>query len=103
MAARRGARGAPGTRPARCRNGGPAASSSRPVRLATGPSHYLTGESSALVRALSGGPALPETRRRPTAEAGIGGRPTLVQNVETLARVGLLARTGVDGHRPTCW
>lgn len=71
-----------------------------PVRLATGPSRYLSGESSAVVRALSGGPALPESRRVPTAESGVDGRPTLVQNVETLARVGLLARTGVM-HRPT--
>jgi NADH:ubiquinone oxidoreductase subunit F (NADH-binding) len=72
-----------------------------PVRLATGPSRYLSGESSAAVRALSGGPALPESRRIPTAVSGVDGRPTLVQNVETLARVGLLARTGVDAHRRT--
>jgi NADH:ubiquinone oxidoreductase subunit F (NADH-binding) len=72
-----------------------------PVRLATGPSRYLTGESSALVRALSGGPALPMSRREPTAVRGVDGRPTLVQNAETLARVGLLARSGVDGHRPS--
>jgi NADH:ubiquinone oxidoreductase subunit F (NADH-binding) len=71
------------------------------VRLATGPSHYLTGESSALVRALSGGPALPESHRVPTAVEGVDGRPTLVHNVETLARIGLLARTGVDEHRST--
>jgi NADH:ubiquinone oxidoreductase subunit F (NADH-binding) len=72
-----------------------------PVRLVTGPSHYLAGESSAVVRALSGGAALPESRREPSAVRGIDGRPTLVHNVETLARVGLLARTGVEGHRPT--
>ena len=72
-----------------------------PVRLATGPSRYLSGESSAVVRALSGGPALPESRRVPTATSGVDGRPTLVQNVETLARVGLLARSGVDAHHPT--
>ncbi len=72
-----------------------------PVRLATGPSRYLSGESSAVVRALSGGPALPESRRVPTATSGVDGRPTLVQNVETLARVGLLARSAVDAHHPT--
>ncbi len=71
------------------------------MRLATGPSRYLSGESSAVVRALSGGPALPESRRVPTATSGVDGRPTLVQNVETLARVGLLARSAVDAHHPT--
>lgn len=63
-----------------------------PVRVATGPDHYLTGESSAVVRALSGGPALPDFRRVPAAVSGVAGRPTLVQNVETLARAALVAR-----------
>lgn len=65
-----------------------------PINIVTGPDHYLSGESSAVVRALEGGPALPAFRRVSAARSGIGGRPTLVQNVETLARVGLLARTG---------
>ena len=72
-----------------------------PVRLATGPSRYLSGESSAVVQGLSGGPALPTYRLAPTSERGVAGRPTLVQNVETLARAGLLNRTGLDDHRPT--
>ena len=63
-----------------------------PVQVALGPHHYLTGESSAVVRALSGGPARPGFRQVPAAEAGVDGRPTLVQNVETLARIALLAR-----------
>lgn len=71
------------------------------VRLVSAPSHYLSGESGAVVRALSGGPALPETRRMPAAVAGVDGRPTLVSNVETLARASLLARTGLAGYRPT--
>jgi NADH:ubiquinone oxidoreductase subunit F (NADH-binding) len=66
------------------------------MRVALGPDRYVTGESSAVVRALSGGPALPDFRTRPSAVAGVGGRPTLVQNVETLARVALIAR----GYRP---
>lgn len=67
------------------------------VRFAFGPARYLSGESSAVVRALSGGPALPAFRREPTAAAGIDGRPTLVHNVETLARVALAARDRRDG------
>lgn len=71
------------------------------VRLVSGPATYLSGESSAIVRGLSGGPVLPELRRLPAAARGVHGRPTLVHNVETLARVALAARTGSAGHRPT--
>lgn len=58
------------------------------VEVVTGPAHYLAGESSAIARALHGGPTLPTVRRRPVP----GAPRTLVQNVETLARVALLAR-----------
>lgn len=62
------------------------------LRIAVGPDHYLTGETSAVVRGLAGGPALPAFRRQPLARGGHDGRAVLVHNVETLARVGLLAR-----------
>lgn len=71
-----------------------------PVRVMSGPEHYLTGESSAVVHALTGGPALPMFTRTPAARAGLDGLPTLVQNVETLARVAVLARTGGQGEQP---
>jgi NADH:ubiquinone oxidoreductase subunit F (NADH-binding) len=66
------------------------------IRLVSGPGGYVSGESSAIVRALAGGPALPQFRLEHAASGGAGARPTLVHNVETLARVGLLARLGVD-------
>lgn len=66
-----------------------------PVRIAEGPARYLSGESSAIVRALSGGPALPVTRSCPASVSGVDGRPTLVHNTETLARVALTA-AGAD-------
>jgi NADH:ubiquinone oxidoreductase subunit F (NADH-binding) len=68
------------------------------VEVVTGPDGYLSGESSAVVRALSGGPALPGFSRQPAARSGVDGLPTLVHNVETLARVAVAARTGVDGY-----
>ena len=62
------------------------------IRIAFGPDRYLSGESGSVVRALSGGPALPAFRTVPSAVSGVGGLPTLVHNVETLARVALVAR-----------
>jgi NADH:ubiquinone oxidoreductase subunit F (NADH-binding) len=62
------------------------------IRIAFGPDRYLSGESGAIVRALSGGPTLPAFRTVPSAVRGIGGQPTLVHNVETLARVAQVAR-----------
>lgn len=70
------------------------------IRIVTGPDRYLTGEASAVVRALDGGPALPAFAREPAAVRGVRGLPTVVQNVETLARVALLARLGPDEPMP---
>lgn len=61
---------------------------------------YLSGESSAIIRAVQGGPVLPRTTFEP-GRSWVGGPPVLVQNVETLARIGLLARTGAEFHEPT--
>jgi NADH:ubiquinone oxidoreductase subunit F (NADH-binding) len=71
------------------------------VTVRVGPDRYLAGESSAVLRALSGGPALPEFRQVPAAQNGLDGRPTLLHNVETLARVAIAARTGSAGYSPT--
>lgn len=72
-----------------------------PVRIVSAPDHYLAGESSAILRGLAGGPALPAFRRTPAAVDGLNGLPTLVHNVETLARVALAARLGPADYRPT--
>ena len=60
---------------------------------------FVTGESSAAVRASEGARAVPMFTLRRTAEGGVNGRPTLVSNVETLAQLAQLARLGVDGYR----
>ncbi|GAB7110965.1 NADH-ubiquinone oxidoreductase-F iron-sulfur binding region domain-containing protein [Streptomyces phaeofaciens JCM 4814] len=51
---------------------------------------YVAGEESAAVRRIDGGPALPTAKPPRPFERGVGGAPTLVANVETLARIALL-------------
>lgn len=54
------------------------------VELRTLPGPYVTGEETALLEALEGRRSEPRLRPPFPAEAGLDGRPTLVQNVETL-------------------
>lgn len=66
-----------------------------PTEVRRAPARFVAGESSAAVRVASGaGPALPAFTVKPTAAGGVDGRPTLVSNVETLAHLAVLARTG---------
>lgn len=46
---------------------------------------YVAGEETSLVRAINGGPALPTAKPPRPYEKGVDERPTLIQNVETLA------------------
>jgi len=62
-----------------------------PVRLAAIPPRYVASEESALVHYLSTGDARPTGKHPRPAERGVRGRPTLVDNVETLAQLALLA------------
>ena len=58
------------------------------------PHRYVAGESSAVVQYLNGGDARPTFTPPSAWQQGVRGRPTLVQNVETLAHVALIARYG---------
>jgi NADH:ubiquinone oxidoreductase subunit F (NADH-binding) len=70
----------------------------RAIELVLTPSRYVVGQETALVRWIDSRDPRPVFGARPY-ERGVGGRPTLVDNVETLAHVGLLARFGARWFR----
>ena len=69
------------------------------VRLVPVPAHYVAGEETALVQLVNGGPAKPTATPPRPFERGVAGRPTLVDNVETLAHLATVAQHGPNWFR----
>lgn len=70
-----------------------------PIGVVTAPEGYVAGEESAVVHYLNGGPELPTFVPPRPFERGYHGRPTLIQNPETLAQIALVARFGEHWYR----
>ena len=70
-----------------------------PVTVHELPHNYVSSEESSLVHWLNGGDARPTATPPRPYERGVGKRPTLIDNVETLAHVALIARYGAAWFR----
>jgi len=71
----------------------------RPMRIVTAPVGYVAGEATAAVNFINRNEARPMTTPPRMSERGVDKRPTLVQNVESLAQAALIARFGPDWYR----
>jgi NADH:ubiquinone oxidoreductase subunit F (NADH-binding) len=70
-----------------------------PIRVVAGPEGYVAGEESAVVHLLDAGVPKPTFVPPRPFERGYRGRPTLIQNPETLAQIALVARYGDRWYR----
>jgi NADH:ubiquinone oxidoreductase subunit F (NADH-binding) len=71
----------------------------RLAHIVSAPNRYVAGTSSAAVHLVGAGIATPTTTPPHPHERGVAGAPTLVQNVESLAHVALIARHGDAWYR----
>ncbi len=69
------------------------------IRLHEAHGRFVAGEASAVVNGIERGRAIPRDHVVRLTVSGLGRRPTLVLNVETLAHIALVLRFGADWFR----
>ncbi len=69
------------------------------VEIRRGAGGFVLGEETALLESIEGRRAQPRTRPPFPVEAGLWGRPTVINNVETLAAVPVILELGADTFR----
>jgi NADH:ubiquinone oxidoreductase subunit F (NADH-binding) len=69
------------------------------VRVTTAADRFVAGEASAVVHWIERGVPAPTRTPPRLSQRGLAGKPTLVQNVETLAHLALIARYGASWFR----
>ena len=70
-----------------------------PVRLVVGAGAYICGEETAMLESMEGRRGMPRLKPPFPTERGYLGRPTLINNVETLAHVALILRGDWEPQR----
>ena len=69
------------------------------IRLHTSAGRYICGEETALLNALEGKRAVPRTKPPFPQSCGLWGKPTVVNNAETLSNVPHIIRKGADWYK----
>ena len=69
------------------------------IHINQGAGAFVCGEGSALTSSIEGERGMPRTKPPRTVEAGLFGKPTVLNNVETYANVPLIIEKGVEWYR----
>lgn len=69
------------------------------IHINQGAGAFVCGEGSALTSSIEGERGMPRVKPPRTVEAGLFGKPTVLNNVETYANVPLILKNGVDWYR----
>jgi NADH-quinone oxidoreductase subunit F len=69
------------------------------LTISKGAGAFVCGEETALIRAAEGGVAEPRQKPPYPSESGFKGKPTVINNVETLANVPIIVERGAGAYR----